>query len=192
MDASSITAIVSVSVSGLVAGGGLVLTAVNARGQRRHEVRQGFAERSWEQHSTTIFELIALAREMRDNGGVRRMLGDDGTMVRAPITDEEGNEFDEWRARLGDLMSQVEVYATTECLAAAENLLRSLRNARVMVHGVLGQQRASGWDTMEAEIVGAPPPDPTVRLDDEPTRIRLVDDARTTIEVARQSLRGEA
>lgn len=58
-------ALTSVITSGAVAMGGIVVGALGARSQRRHEKELAFEERVWETKSDAMFRLITVVQDFR-------------------------------------------------------------------------------------------------------------------------------
>lgn len=112
-------ALASVIVSGLVALGGLVVTYLNGRHQRRHERRLAYEERAWEKKSEGLLRVIATTRGLLDTVKVRQGWRRD--MIAVDLMGASRS--------LDELVAVVEAYASADCRSAFEELRTLLRES---------------------------------------------------------------
>lgn len=133
-------ALTSVIASGLVALAGLALTYRSGREQRRHDERLAYDERAWQRKSEGLFDLITTCRSLVDAIGRQGSIeaietldderGDYEATVREHIgVSEIGVRVGDVVHRLQDLVPIVEVYGSTRCREAFEDLRRTLRDS---------------------------------------------------------------
>lgn len=133
-------ALTSVIASGLVALAGLALTYRSGREQRRHDERLAYDERAWQRKSEGLFDLIATCRSLVDAIGRQGSIeaietldderGDYEATVREHIgVSDIGVRVGDVVHRLQDLVPIVEVYGSTRCREAFEDLRRTLRDS---------------------------------------------------------------
>ena len=133
-------ALTSVIASGLVALAGLALTYRSGREQRRHDERLAYDERAWQRKSEGLFDLITTCRSLVDaigrQGSIEAIetLDDERGAYEATVREhigvsEIGVRVGDVVHRLQDLVPIVEVYGSTRCREAFEELRRTLRDS---------------------------------------------------------------
>jgi len=205
-------ALTSVIASGLVAIAGLALTYRSGREQRRHDERLAYDERAWQRKSEGLFDLITTCRSLVDAIGRQGSIeaietldderGDYEATVREHLgVSEIGVRVGDVVHRLQDLVPIVEVYGSTRCREAFEDLRRTLRDSgydprasdrlsavrrgKVAAIDAKDYRSAATARRLEREILEAARTQLTIDLDQ--TREK----AERLIDAARESVRGE-
>ena len=205
-------ALTSVIASGLVALAGLALTYRSGREQRRHDERLAYDERAWQRKSEGLFDLIATCRSLVDAIGRQGSIeaietldderGDYQATVREHIgVSEIGVRVGDVVHRLQDLVPIVEVYGSTRCREAFEDLRRTLRDSgydprasdrlsavrrgKVAAIDAKDYRSAATARRLEREILEAARTQLTIDL------VQTREKAERLIEAARESVRGE-
>ncbi|HET7532648.1 MAG TPA: hypothetical protein VFJ83_05835 [Nocardioidaceae bacterium] len=205
-------ALTSVIASGLVALAGLALTYRSGREQRRHDQRLAYDERAWQRKSEGLFDLITTCRSLVDaigrQGSIEAMetlddeRGDYEATVREHIgVSEIGVRVGDVVHRLQDLVPIVEVYGSTRCREAFEDLRRTLRDSgydprasdrlsavrrgKVAAIDAKDYRSAATARRLEREILEAARTQLTIDL------VQTREKAERLIEAARESVRGE-
>ena len=205
-------ALTSVIASGLVALAGLALTYRSGREQRRHDERLAYDERAWQRKSEGLFDLITTCRSLVDAIGRQGSIeaietldderGDYEATVREHIgVSEIGVRVGDVVHRLQDLVPIVEVYGSTRCREAFEDLRRTLRDSgydprasdrlsavrrgKVAAVDAKDYRRAATARRLEREILEAARTQLTIDL------VQTREKAERLIDAARESVRGE-
>ena len=205
-------ALTSVIASGLVALAGLALTYRSGREQRRHDERLAYDERAWQRKSEGLFDLIATCRSLVDAIGRQGSIeaietldderGDYEATVREHIgVSEIGVRVGDVVHRLADLVPIVEVYGSTRCREAFEDLRRTLRDSgydprasdrlsavrrgKVAAIDAKDYRSAATARRLEREILEAARTQLTIDL------VQTREKAERLIDAARESVRGE-
>lgn len=106
-------ALASIASSTTIAGGSLYVTLKGQRDQRKHDARQAFEERAWEEKSKTLYNAIMWSR-----GLARTMRGDSQAQQVESI--HFVSEY------LPNLVGSIEAYASDGCREAFTALERAL------------------------------------------------------------------
>lgn len=205
-------ALTSVIASGLVALAGLALTYRSGREQRRHDERLAYDERAWQRKSEGLFDLITTCRSLVDAIGRQGSIeaietldderGDYEATVREHIgVSEIGVRVGDVVHRLQDLVPIVEVYGSTRCREAFEDLRRTLRDSgydprasdrlsavrrgKVAAIDAKDYRSAATARRLEREILEAARTQLTIDL------VQTREKAERLIDAARESVRGE-
>jgi hypothetical protein len=205
-------ALTSVIASGLVALAGLGLTYRSGREQRRHDERLAYDERAWQRKSEGLFDLITTCRSLVDAIGRQGSIeaietldderGDYEATVREHVgVSEIGVRVGDVVHRLQDLVPIVEVYGSTRCREAFEDLRRTLRDSgydprasdrlsavrrgKVAAVDAKDYRSAATARRLEREILEAARTQLTIDL------VQTREKAERLIDAARESVRGE-
>lgn len=205
-------ALTSVIASGLVALAGLALTYRSGREQRRHDERLAYDERAWQRKSEGLFDVIATSRSLVDTIGRQGSIeaietldderGDYEATVREHIgVSEIGVRVGDVVHRLQELVPVVEVYGSTRCREAFEDLRRTLRDSgydprasdrlsavrrgKVAAVDAKDYRSAATARRLEREILDAARTQLTIDL------AQTREKAERLIDAARESVRGE-
>ena len=205
-------ALTSVIASGLVALAGLALTYRSGREQRRHDERLAYDERAWRRKSEGLFDVITTCRSLVDAIGRQGSIeaietldderGDYEAAVREHIgVSEIGVRVGDVAHRLQDLVPIVEVYGSTRCREAFEDLRRTLRDSgydprasdrlsavrrgKVAAIDAKDYRSAATARRLEREILEAARTQLTIDL------VQTREKAERLIDAARESVRGE-
>jgi hypothetical protein len=205
-------ALTSIITSGLVAMTAFVTTYRTSREQRRHEERLAHDGRSWQRKSEGLFDLLASCRALTDAidrpGSIDTMetldleRGDfQATALEHIGVSEIGVRVGDVLHRFHDLVPIVEVYGTSRCRDAFEDLRRVLRDSNYdpRASDKLVAIRRSKAAAIEAkDYRGAATARRLEREVLEDARTRLTIDlpatrakAETLIDAARESLDGD-
>lgn len=209
---ADLVALTSVIASGLVALAGLALTYRSGREQRRHDERLAYDERAWQRKSEGLFDLIATCRSLVD------AIGRQGSIEAIETLDDERGDFEatvrehigvsEIGVRVGDVVHRlqdlvpiVEVYGSTRCREAFEDLRRTLRDSgydprasdrlsavrrgKVAAIDAKDYRSAATARRLEREILEAARTQLTIDL------VQTREKAERLIDAARESVRGE-
>lgn len=209
---ADLVALTSVIASGLVALAGLALTYRSGREQRRHDERLAYDERAWQRKSEGLFDLIATCRSLVD------AIGRQGSIEAIETLDDERGDFEatvrehigvsEIGVRVGDVVHRlqdlvpiVEVYGSTRCREAFEDLRRTLRDSgydprasdrlsavrrgKVAAVDAKDYRSAATARRLEREILEAARTQLTIDL------VQTREKAERLIDAARESVRGE-
>lgn len=205
-------ALTSVIASGLVALAGLALTYRSGREQRRHDERLAYDERAWQRKSEGLFDLITTCRSLVDaigrQGSIEAIetLDDERGAYEATVREhigvsEIGVRVGDVVHRLQDLVPIVEVYGSTRCREAFEDLRRTLRDSgydprasdrlsavrrgKVAAIDAKDYRSAATARRLEREILEAARTQLTIDL------VQTREKAERLIDAARESVRGE-
>jgi hypothetical protein len=133
-------ALLSVLFSWLVAMGALLISYRTGAEQRRHEERLSRDRRGWERKSEGLFDLIATCRSLTDAidrpGSIDTMEALDLERGDYQATTQEHIGVSEVGVRVGDVVQRlnelvpvVEVYGSTACREAFQDLRQVLRDS---------------------------------------------------------------